>query len=154
MPFGARVQRALLRYFNFYRPEPDSPHISEFFLTYSGQPLKTRRCQELIKRCGHKAGIRGIRLSPHTLRHTAALMWIRNGGDVFSLQRILGHSTLDIVRIYVNLAQSDIEAAHRIYSPADNLDLKEPTARRFKHGTDRLFAHSPLERRKGNGRRR
>jgi len=130
VPFGVRAQKALLRYVNFHRPEPATPLTREFFLTDCGQPLKARRVQAIIKRYGEKAGIKGIRCSPHTLRHTAAVMWIRNGGDVFSLQQILGHSSLEMVRVYVNLAQSDVEAAHRRYSPADNLELKGPRARR------------------------
>lgn len=132
VPFGVRAQRALLRYVNFYRPEPARPRTEEFFLTYSGEPLKKRRVEEIIKSYGIKAGIKGVRCSPHTLRHTMAVMWVRNGGDVFSLQQILGHSTLDMVRIYVNLAQTDIEAAHRKFSPADNLELKEPRTRRSR----------------------
>ena len=132
VPFGVRAQRALLRYVNFHRAEPASPRTEECFLTYLAEPMKKRRIEEIIKSYGIKAGIKGVRCSPHTLRHTMAIMWIRNGGDVFSLQQILGHSTLDIVRIYVNLAQSDIEAAHRKFSPADNLELKEPRIRRSR----------------------
>ncbi|MCJ7520804.1 MAG: tyrosine-type recombinase/integrase [Dehalococcoidia bacterium] len=132
VPFGARVQRALLRYVNFYRPEPARPRTEELFLTYFGEPMKKRRVEVIIKSYGIKAGIKGVRCSPHTLRHTMAVMWVRNGGDVFSLQQILGHSTLDMVRIYVNLAQTDIEAAHRKFSPADNLELKEPRTRRSR----------------------
>ena len=131
VPFGVRAQKALLRYFNFHRSEPATPLTREFFLTDSGEPLKARRVQAIIRHYGEKAGIKGIRCSPHTLRHTAAVMWIRNGGDVFSLQQILGHSSLEMVRVYVNLAQSDVEAAHRRYSPADNIVFKT-SSRGFK----------------------
>jgi len=51
---------------------------------------------------------------------------LRNGGDVFSLQRILGHSQLEVLRGYINLAQSDISRVHARHSPADNLDLALP----------------------------
>lgn len=132
VPFGIRAHKALLKYLHFHRPEPDTPSIKHLFLTYSGQPMKKRRVEAIIKRCGAKAGINGVRCSPHTLRHTAAVTWIRNGGDVFSLQRILGHSSLDIVRIYVNLAQDDIDTAHQKYSPLDNLDLGPSDTRRKK----------------------
>lgn len=126
VPFGARAQRALMHYLNLHRPEPARPLFENLFLTEVGEAMKKRRVQSIVARYGQKAGILGMRCSPHTLRHTAAVMWIRNGGDVFSLQQILGHSTMDMVRIYVNLAQSDIEAAHRKYSPADNLEIKAP----------------------------
>jgi integrase/recombinase XerD len=78
---------------------------------------------------GKKAELKGVRCSPHTLRHTAAVKFLRNRGDVFSLQRIIGHSTLDVLRIYVNMAQADIQEAHRRHSPADNMDFK-PAYRR------------------------
>ncbi len=67
------------------------------------------------------SGIRGVRVSPHTLRHTCATQYIRNGGDPFSLQQILGHSTLEMVRNYVNLASRDVYDAHRRFSPMDRL---------------------------------
>jgi len=42
---------------------------------------------------------------------------------VFSLQRSLGKSTLDVVRIYVNMSDVDVKACHRRFSPADNMNL-------------------------------
>jgi len=46
-----------------------------------------------------------------------------NGGDIFSLQKILGHSSLEMVKIYVNLITSDILEQHRKFSPVDNAIL-------------------------------
>jgi integrase/recombinase XerD len=51
------------------------------------------------------------------LRHTFAFFYIRNGGDAFSLQEILGHNTLEMARIYVNLARRDVAEQHKKYSP-------------------------------------
>ena len=58
---------------------------------------------QVLKRLKGQAGITG-RCSPHSLRHTFARSYLVNGGDVFSLQRILGHTTLDMVKRYVALA--------------------------------------------------
>ena len=51
---------------------------------------------------------RGVnRTSIHAFRHTFAKMWIQNNGDVFRLQKMLGHATLDMTRNYVNLFNPD-----------------------------------------------
>jgi integrase/recombinase XerD len=50
-------------------------------------------------------------------------MWILNGGDTFSLQKILGHTTMDMVRNYVNLASSDIQTQYRRFSPLDRIGI-------------------------------
>ncbi|MFQ5924500.1 MAG: tyrosine-type recombinase/integrase [Dehalococcoidia bacterium] len=130
VPFGVTVQKTVWKYLNFYRPQPAVPNHDYVFLTRDGRQLTKNRVEELMKKYGQRAGIKGVRCSPHTLRHTACVMWIRNGGDIFSLQRITGHSSLEVLRGYINLAQSDISAAHRRNSPIDNLGLRISTARR------------------------
>lgn len=59
--------------------------------------------------------------SIHGLRHSFALNWIRNGGNQFKLQKILGHSTLDMTRRYVALAAIDLKDDYDTYSTLDNL---------------------------------
>jgi site-specific recombinase XerD len=49
--------------------------------------------------------------------------YVRNGGDVLTLQKILGHTTLAMVRVSVDLAKKDVARMHSIASPGDNLDL-------------------------------
>ena len=64
-----------------------------------------------------------VRCSPHILRHTFARSFLANGGDVFSLQRILGHSpaSLAVTQRYVELLDEDLREVHRRASPMDLL---------------------------------
>lgn len=124
VPIGARVQRALWKYLQRYRPQPANPLYPTLFLTVAGRPITVNRLESIIEKHAQKAGIEGIRCSPHTFRHTFAISYLRNGGDAFSLQKILGHSSLDVVRLYVNLAETDVKACHRRFSPADNMEIR------------------------------
>ena len=63
------------------------------------------------------------RLAPHTLRHSFALAYIENGGDPFSLQRILGHTNQETTSKYVNMARTNVKAQHSKYSPGERLGL-------------------------------
>ncbi|MDM8000618.1 MAG: tyrosine-type recombinase/integrase [Dehalococcoidia bacterium] len=123
VPMGRQVAHHLWRYISLCRPEPSTPRIDHVFLTRDGRPLSKDRVEKLMRRYGGKAGLTGVRSSPHTLRHTAAVSFLRNGGDVFSLQRMLGHSTLEMTRRYCELADVDVKRAHVTASPVDNLGL-------------------------------
>ncbi|WP_443111913.1 tyrosine-type recombinase/integrase [Alicyclobacillus sp. ALC3] len=85
-----------------------------------GTPISKRYVQELIQDYGETAHIRDVRVSPHTFRHTMAKYYILAGGDIFSLQKILGHSTLDMVRRYVELFSTDVQRQHRKFSFLEN----------------------------------
>ena len=124
VPIGANVQRVLWKYIHMYRPEPAHPNVQNLFLSIQGYGLSTSRVYHMISRYGRKAGLQGVRCSPHTIRHTFAKNFLLNGGDLFTLQKILGHRSLDVVRLYVNLASEDVKVQHRKYSPVDRMRLR------------------------------
>ncbi|MGB2855309.1 MAG: tyrosine-type recombinase/integrase [Dehalococcoidia bacterium] len=120
VPMGRTVQRILWHYVNRYRPEPAIPHYNHLFLTYDGRPMTKDRIDNIMSRYGRKAGIHGVRCSPHTFRHSAAIRFLRSGGNVFTLQRLLGHSSLEMTRRYCETADIDVKSAHVMASPVDN----------------------------------
>jgi site-specific recombinase XerD len=116
VPVGATAQNALRRYLHLYRPAGCPEWL---FLGLNGRPLTDEGIRQVVRRVGQRAGV--AKVHPHKLRHTSAVTFLRAGGDVFALQRILGHSSLTMTRNYVTLADADIKAAHMRASPADRL---------------------------------
>jgi len=76
-----------------------------------------------VRRKFDQVGIPRANSTVHRLRHTMAISFLRNGGGVLQLQRILGHSKLDMTMKYVNFCTDDLSEAHRIASPVDHLDF-------------------------------
>ena len=85
--------------------------------TYDGRELPTRSIRPRFEDYSRQIG---QRITPYHLRHTFALYFVRNGGDSFALQRIMGHTKMDMTKLYVNLADSDIGKKHKEASPLKN----------------------------------
>lgn len=118
VPFGTGTKQCLWQYVARVGTIPGQ---DLFFVNQFGRGLNANWFQKQLREYGKTAGIQGVRVSPHTLRHSFATQYILNGGDAFSLQKMLGHSTLDMVRVYVDLANRDVALQHRKYSPIDQL---------------------------------
>ena len=119
VPFGVTTSKAILAWYNMWREDDGDERLFQ---------MCQHSIAESMKRLGRKVGVE--RLHPHLLRHTYAVRWLRNGGDVFSLQRVLGHSDLEVTRVYIHLAQVDIEDKHRLVSPVDRLGLGKRQVRK------------------------
>jgi site-specific recombinase XerD len=112
---GSKAQKALWKYITIYRRSESK----SLFINRSGEPLEVIGIKILIKRLGISAR---VKVSPHKLRHTFAISYLRAGGDVFSLQYLLGHSTLQMTQRYLqSLNADDAINAHRKFSPLDNM---------------------------------
>jgi site-specific recombinase XerD len=116
--FGPKTARALTRYLAVC--DMQRFRSNAVFVNRDGTPMNRRHAHQTIVRLGRRANVREKRCSPHTLRHTSALFFLRRGGDALSLQRLLGHTTLAMTNRYVSsVTVDDLEAAHRRASPGD-----------------------------------
>jgi len=122
VPIGQACRNALNEY--LLAVEDISPDKPIFVSTYDNQ-LTRDRARRRLRLYSDKAGITGIRVSPHTFRHTFAKFYLLNGGDMFTLQKMLGHESLEMVRRYVEMLSGDVKEQHRKYSPLDSLVKKK-----------------------------
>jgi site-specific recombinase XerD len=121
VPFGSSAQKALMKYIFHFRPEP--LREDRVFLNLDGGPMTETGLKLLFRRLAESSGVK--RLHAHLLRHTFAVNYLMNGGDVFTLQQILGHTTLEMVRRYVNLANAHVMTQHKRFSPVDRMNLRQ-----------------------------
>jgi integrase/recombinase XerD len=85
------------------------------------RPLTRQHLSHLIHHLGVRAGVKDAH--PHKFRHTFAISYLRNGGDLLTLQMLLGHTSLDMVKRYARIAEADCAAKHLQASPVDNWRL-------------------------------
>lgn len=102
------------------------------WLNRTGDIFKTAGIQEMIGEMGKRAGLQGVRCSPHTFRHTFGTMFMDNAAEVGDpenaageLQTLLGHETQVMTRHYTENAKRRVALkAHKKYSPLRNLNFE------------------------------
>lgn len=117
--FGAETRKSVIKYLSVTGIVKDGEQ--NLILNQDGGPLKPRSVQERISIYAEAAGIRGVRPSPHTFRHTFAKMYLMNGGDPYALRDLLGHNTMTTVIRYLKLFREDLRVKYRGKSPVDRL---------------------------------
>lgn len=116
---------SILNEYLFYREGSDDDYL---FCTENGQKLTEHGLHVSIRRYNNRRGVQ--KTSIHLFRHTFAKKYLIDcGGDAFSLQRILGHSTLEMTRHYCNLYNIDLVRNYDLHSP---LQQMKPTNNRIK----------------------
>lgn len=119
--FGTKTRQAILRYL---ARRQAATQASALWVAYQpggeerGQ-LTLRGLQMVFRRLGREAGV--MPCHPHRFRRTFALWCLRDGMDLHSLRLLMGHSSLAVLQRYLALAGEDIERAHKLHSPVDNL---------------------------------
>jgi integrase/recombinase XerD len=104
---GAKIRRALHRYLHHRTDVTDDAPL---WMTLQGERLTRGGIREIIRRRAKAAGIKDPAM--HTFRRAFAINSLRNGMDLISLQRLMGHTSLVIINKYLALVDDDLRAAH------------------------------------------
>lgn len=108
VPFSFELRRAMFRYCKEFERKADSL----LFANRDGTMLGRRNILRDVKLACEKLGFAPPARTLHATRHTFAMGYLRRGGNVFALQRVMGHSDLETTRKYVNMTTADLQAVH------------------------------------------
>lgn len=117
VPISQKTTKELEKLISFMNVVPDDP----LWLTQFGEQYFGDTFAKMLKKYAKKVGVKGPRVSPHTFRHYFAVKFLREGGNVVALARILGHSSLEMTQVYVRFVGSDLREQHDLASPVTSL---------------------------------
>lgn len=109
VPFSFALRRAVHRFTMDFNRKPDSLLFATRQDTRVGRMTTLRGVKILCEQLGFAPPPRTL----HAFRHTFAVNYLRKGGSVFHLQKVLGHSSLEMTRRYANLVTADLQAVHQ-----------------------------------------
>src|SRR5258708_1884509 len=140
---GRNALRALLLYIDRYRPKREellelgNPHEDHVFLSEGGFGLTRRGIDMLFQRIRRRADLsRDKRISPHIFRHTFAVRYLMLGGDIYTLQELLGHEDIATIKNYMHLNDTLVQEQKRKFSPGDNVPFSDSSGGGRRQRTD------------------
>lgn len=104
------LSKLLLKYERMREYNFDCKNVEKdyYFLSRTGRPLTNSAVENIVKTAGEYAHVSDdVRCSPHTCRHFFAQAQLKNGTDVYSLSRLLGHSNINITQRYLQGLQDN-----------------------------------------------
>ncbi|HET6380468.1 MAG TPA: tyrosine-type recombinase/integrase [candidate division Zixibacteria bacterium] len=114
--FSAQTAIALTRYLSKMPARYRSEYVFTSMRRNVGGRMTPWGVGQMLQRLKERTGVQS-RVNPHTFRHTFATNYLRSGGDLNSLMRLMGHADLTILQNYLALANEDLKVKHDQYSP-------------------------------------
>lgn len=110
VPLSAGVLKVVRDWLRFSGRELNRAEDRETYVFYGAHgfrwPITTRRIQQIVEYAVSQAGIEK-EISPHSLRHTAAMAWLRDGASLPVVQKLLGHSSVATTQRYVDHLETE-----------------------------------------------
>ena len=125
IPLSSSLEIVLKEYCRIWRRAADIDGY--LFCNIGEEKLTTNALRQAFGRYCKERGV--SRTNIHGLRHNFAKGWVQNNGNMFALQKILGHSTLDMTRRYVKIFSEDLKEDFDLFNPLDNLKKNQKRTR-------------------------
>ena len=115
--FSKEMQKQLKRWLQYQDRYRNTEYL---FCTNQGNQLTITNFEINLKKYGGRIGIKHIH--PHMLRNNFAKRFLMNGGNIFTLSKILGHSSVTVTEdAYLDLTNEDLQKTYTPYSPLSNM---------------------------------
>jgi site-specific recombinase XerD len=118
VPIGKKAAAAVASYLADSRPRLMAAPTVALFLGVAGRRIARSAVETIVASAGERAGL-AKRVTPHVLRHTAAVHLLRNGAPTRYIQELLGHRHLSSTQVYTHVIPQDLKRAHRRSHPAE-----------------------------------
>ncbi len=117
------MSKSLANILNEYLQYRNGEGEDYVFCNSCGEQGNIHTYQGILLRYNRKRGV--MKTSAHLYRHTFSKLWILNGGDIFRLQKMLGHSDLSVVKEYVQMFGNDLAINFDRFNPLDQLGINQ-----------------------------
>ena len=122
VPISSLTFRELSRYVKI------KPTSEYFFCTIQGFSITNDTIKDFFRDLKRVKGLE--RLYPHLLRHTFATAYLENGGNIYNLQSILGHTSLEMVKRYLHMSKTAVLRDFDNFNPCCDLKLNNVCGQR------------------------
>jgi integrase/recombinase XerD len=123
------MSKMLWKYVHKYRKSND-PGERALFIGQRGS-MSRSGIEQVVKGIQKKAGLEHVKVTPHVFRHTHSKVYMENGGDLLKLSRELGHSSIQVTRIYLeDFGSIEARKDHNAFTPLSSLHLKKQAKRK------------------------
>lgn len=119
IPLSEELQKILQEYLVYRKGKSPDDYL---FCNSYGKKMNKRTLQGQIKKYNNDRGV--FKTSAHLYRHTFAVNYLLNGGDIMRLQKLLGHSSLDMVKEYLDMISECLDVGFKNFNPLDNFMKK------------------------------
>ena len=119
--FSAEMDKSLKSWLQFKDRYRDSDYL---FCTNNGKPVQVNVFERNFRMYASRIGLKNAH--PHMLRNNFAKRFLMNGGDIYTLSRLLGHSSVTVTeKAYLDLNEEDLRVNYAPYSPLKNIMKKK-----------------------------